>query len=83
MPSCFGSEALTASPACRHAEVLLLSTVAYFGDVGALLNAIKGFTPFLVTAKFIIAFPVTYHFLAGLRHFWWDYAKHSEMVGCG
>lgn len=61
-------------------ELMLLSLVAYFGDVGAFLNAIKAFTPLLVTAKLAVAFPATYHFLAAVRHFYWDYGKHSSMA---
>ena len=41
-------------------------------DVPALMSTI-GASSIGPAAKFVVAFPLTYHYLGGLRHFVWDY----------
>lgn len=50
--------------------------VALTGDLPGALAAFKANHPVLaVPAKFVIAWPLVYHYLGGLRHFVWDLHK--------
>ncbi len=51
------------------------------GDLGATIIAMKASYPLLVyPAKMAVAFPLTYHYLAGLRHMYWDHYKYGNMA---
>ena len=51
------------------------------GDVGALIASYKSAYPLLVfPAKFAIAFPLSYHYLAAVRHMYWDHYKYGNMI---
>jgi succinate dehydrogenase (ubiquinone) cytochrome b560 subunit len=51
------------------------------GDVGALIASYKAAYPLLVyPAKFAIAFPLAYHYLAAVRHMYWDHYKYGNMI---
>jgi succinate dehydrogenase (ubiquinone) cytochrome b560 subunit len=64
------------SVGCGGAAWLALS-----GDAGAAIAVFKDAYPLLVfPAKFAVAFPLTYHYLAGLRHLYWDHYKYGNMV---
>lgn len=55
--------------------------LALTGDLGASIEAFKAGYPLLVfPAKFVVAFPLTYHYLAGLRHLYWDHYKFGNMA---
>lgn len=50
--------------------------VALTGDLPGALAALKANHPVLaVPAKFIISYPLIYHYMGGLRHFVWDLHK--------
>ena len=47
-------------------------------DVVGLVWAFKDAAPVLVpVAKFAVAFPVVYHYAAGMRHLWWDHTAKN------
>lgn len=51
------------------------------GDLAATIGAAKAAYPLLVyPAKFAVAFPLAYHYLAGLRHIYWDHYKYGNMA---
>jgi succinate dehydrogenase (ubiquinone) cytochrome b560 subunit len=55
--------------------------IALTGDLGAAINAFKEAAPLLVfPAKAVVAFPLIYHYLGGLRHVYWDHAKYGNQV---
>lgn len=47
-------------------------------DVPALLSTVGDICVIGTAAKFVVAFPITYHFLAGVRHLKWD--KNPEIL---
>lgn len=50
------------------------------GDLPSLLAALKA-SPFLLfPAKFAIAYPLTYHYLGGVRHIVWDHHSIGNQV---
>jgi len=52
------------------------------GDFPSYIEAAKNLqlaTPLLFTAKSLMAFPLVYHYLNGLRHLSWDAGKGFEM----
>lgn len=51
------------------------------GDLSAAVAAFKSSYPLLVfPAKLAISFPLVYHYLAGLRHFYWDHYHYGKQV---
>lgn len=45
------------------------------------IEAFKDAAPALVLpAKFLVAFPLVYHYLGGLRHVIWDKAHYGNMA---
>eukprot|EP00887_Chlorella_sp_A99_P006792 scaffold2.g6792.t1 len=55
--------------------------IALTGDLGAAVAAFKDGYPLLVfPAKAAVSFPLIYHYLAGLRHFYWDHYKYGKQV---
>jgi succinate dehydrogenase (ubiquinone) cytochrome b560 subunit len=51
------------------------------GDVGGLIASYKAAYPLLVfPAKFAVAFPLAYHYLAAIRHMYWDRYKYGNMI---
>jgi len=52
------------------------------GDFPSYVEAVKNLhiaTPLLFTAKSLMAFPLVYHYVNGLRHLSWDAGKGFEM----
>jgi len=52
------------------------------GDFPSYIEAVKNLqlaTPVLFTAKALMAFPLCYHYLNGIRHLSWDAGKGFEM----
>jgi succinate dehydrogenase (ubiquinone) cytochrome b560 subunit len=52
------------------------------GDFPSYIEAVKNLqlaTPLLFTAKSLMAFPLVYHYINGLRHLTWDTGKGFEM----
>jgi len=52
------------------------------GDFPSYIEAVKNWqlaTPLLFTAKSVMAFPLVYHYINGLRHLTWDSGKGFEM----
>ncbi len=47
-------------------------------DVGALASSIGSIAGVGFVAKFAVAFPLTFHYLGGVRHFMWD--KNPETL---
>ena len=63
-------------PPCVTAGATTAAYLALTGDLPSALLAFKTNYPILVyPAKAIIAFPIVYHYLGGLRHFAWDLSK--------
>ena len=55
--------------------------LALTGDLGASIVAFKAAYPLLVfPAKAAVGFPLIYHYMAGLRHMWWDHAKYGNQA---
>jgi len=55
--------------------------IALTGDLGGAITSFKASYPLLVfPAKFAVCFPLTYHYLAGVRHLYWDHYKYGNMV---
>ncbi len=51
------------------------------GDVGGLIASYKAAYPLLVfPAKFAVAFPLAYHYVAAVRHLYWDHYKYGNMI---
>lgn len=50
------------------------------GDVGALVDGVKAYSVIAYPAKFCISFSLIYHYMGGVRHIWWDSAKHGNQV---
>ena len=51
----------------------LVGAIGLVGDVPTAIEIFKETTPLLVVpAKLAVTFPVIYHYLAGLRHLFWD-----------
>jgi len=49
------------------------------GDLGTAIESFKEAAPLLVfPAKVCVSFPLTYHYLAGLRHMWWDHHDYGN-----
>eukprot|EP00164_Ancoracysta_twista_P001445 GFYU01001883.1.p1 GENE.GFYU01001883.1~~GFYU01001883.1.p1 ORF type:complete len:165 (-),score=39.67 GFYU01001883.1:509-1003(-) len=42
------------------------------GDVGAIMAGLKTMPVLATATKFALAFPLTYHYAAGVRHMFWD-----------
>lgn len=49
-------------------------------DVGPLLQCAASCPAIAVPAKFAVAFPLIYHYLGGIRHFYWDGAKYGPQI---
>jgi hypothetical protein len=50
--------------------------IALTGDLPGALAAFRADHPILaLPAKFVVAYPLVYHYLGGLRHFVWDLHK--------
>lgn len=66
------------------AGILFLSAMAANSghpDIASCIVAFRDAAPILVPfAKFILSWPLVYHFVAGLRHFMWDAAPHTIEV---
>lgn len=55
--------------------------IALTGDLGAAVAAFRESYPLLVLpAKFAVAFPLSYHYLAGVRHLYWDHYKYGNQA---
>ena len=55
--------------------------IALVGDLPATVEAIKSTSPLVVyPLKAIVAFPLVYHYLGGVRHVMWDKAKYGNQV---
>ncbi|KAL4446217.1 hypothetical protein ABPG77_003024 [Micractinium sp. CCAP 211/92] len=55
--------------------------LALTGDLGASISAFKEAYPLLVfPAKAVVAFPLIYHYMGGLRHIYWDHAKYGNQA---
>lgn len=55
--------------------------IALSGDLVAAVNAFKTNYPLLVfPAKFAVSFPLVYHYLAGVRHLYWDHYRYGNMT---
>jgi succinate dehydrogenase (ubiquinone) cytochrome b560 subunit len=55
--------------------------LALSGDLASAIVAFKAGYPLLVgPAKAAVAFPMVYHYLGGLRHVYWDHAKHGNQA---
>jgi hypothetical protein len=55
--------------------------VALSGDLVGAVEAFKAAAPALVLpAKFVVAFPLVYHYLGGVRHVIWDKAHYGNMA---
>ncbi|CAD7698242.1 unnamed protein product [Ostreobium quekettii] len=54
--------------------------VALTGDVPATVDVIKSSWLLCFPAKVGVAFPLLFHYLGGLRHLYWDVAKHGDQV---
>ena len=54
--------------------------IALAGDVPATVEFVKAYWLLCFPAKFGVAFPLIYHYLGGLRHIWWDHAKHGNQA---
>mmetsp|Transcript_9611 Transcript_9611/g.14398 ORF Transcript_9611/g.14398 Transcript_9611/m.14398 type:complete len:165 (-) Transcript_9611:188-682(-) len=51
-----------------------LAAIAIDCDIPALVEVVKTSAPMVMpVAKICVAFPLTYHYLAGVRHLIWDY----------
>ena len=55
--------------------------VALTGDLAAAIEGLKaGYPLLLFPVKFAVAFPLIYHYAAGVRHVYWDHYKFGKMV---
>jgi succinate dehydrogenase (ubiquinone) cytochrome b560 subunit len=55
--------------------------LALTGDLSSTITAFKAAYPLLVfPTKAAITFPLVYHYLAGLRHFYWDHYKFGNQA---
>ena len=55
--------------------------VALQGDLVAVVDSFKAAAPVLVLpAKFLVAFPLVYHYLGGVRHVFWDKSHYGNMA---
>lgn len=55
--------------------------IALTGDLGATVASFRDAYPLLLfPAKFAVAFPLTYHYLAGIRHLYWDHYRYGNMA---
>ena len=60
----------------KHTGFAAAGYVALTGDLPGAMAAFKANLPVLAyPAKFIVSFPLVYHYLGGMRHFVWDLAK--------
>ena len=51
------------------------------GDLGMAIESFKEAVPLLVfPAKLAVSLPLTYHYLAGLRHIYWDHHKYGNQA---
>ena len=65
----------------RVAGVWGAGAVALQGDLVAVVDSCKAAAPMLVLpAKFLVAFPLVYHYLGGVRHVLWDKSHYGNMV---
>lgn len=56
-----------------------VALMALTGDVAVTIDAFKTAYPLLtIPAKTIISFPLIYHYLAAIRHFYWDHYKFGN-----
>lgn len=81
-PSCLTPPSPGCSPCPLLARLLLptgaagASYIALTGDLPGALLAFKTHYPILaIPVKAVVAFPIIYHYLGGLRHFAWDLHK--------
>ncbi|GMH35867.1 hypothetical protein BSKO_03735 [Bryopsis sp. KO-2023] len=49
-------------------------------DVGALVDAFKTYSVIAIPTKFCVSYSLIFHYMGGLRHFWWDSAKHGDQA---
>jgi succinate dehydrogenase (ubiquinone) cytochrome b560 subunit len=74
-----GRSGLVRQPRCADsapAGFFAAGYVALTGDLPGALASFKANYPILVfPTKFIISFPLVYHYLGGMRHFVWDLYK--------
>ncbi len=55
--------------------------LALAGDVGAAVDALRAAHPLLLyPAKFAVAFPLAYHYAAGVRHLYWDHYSYGNQA---
>ena len=67
--------------ACMHAGFTGAGAIALAGDLPATVETIKSFGPMVVyPLRAVVAFPVVYHYLGGVRHVFWDKAKYGQQV---
>ena len=58
-----------------------LALAPQYADLAATIASAKDAYPYLVMpAKFVVSFPLVYHYLAGARHMYWDHFKYGNMV---
>ena len=56
-------------------------TALAHGDLGVAIESFKSAYPLLVfPAKLCVTFPLTYHYLGGLRHIFWDHHKFGNQA---
>lgn len=70
------TECCCVSFVCGHAGATGAAYIALTGDLPGAVLAFKANYPLLVfPAKFLVAYPLVYHYLGGMRHFVWDLHK--------
>jgi len=56
---------------------LSIPVIFFPTSVLALVTAVKGYSLVYPVVKLLVAFPLVYHTLTGLRHIWWDYSSRG------
>ncbi|CAG9466476.1 unnamed protein product [Pedinophyceae sp. YPF-701] len=50
-------------------------------DVNGMIEGFRAAAPVLVfPTKFVLAYPIVYHWMAGVRHLYWDHAKYDNQA---
>jgi len=62
----------------------MLATAGFInltGDLPSAIEAFKAAAPILVPlSKLVITYPLVYHWMAGLRHLYWDHFHYPNMI---
>ena len=79
------ARSLLAHPSSSSSLILSGFTAAGYlaltGDLPAAVEAWAIAHPVLaVPARAVVVFPIAYHYAGGLRHVWWDHAKHGAQA---